>query len=315
MKKLTVLFLICIFVFAIAGCSKDDSTDTSKKSGQIVETEEDSKPAQEDKISDAKPQAGGNLVSCGNEYNAGNLSFNVYGVSIREDGDEKHLVLNVEIFNNSSEDIEFNPMMTLALFNENDEECSWNVMIGKLSGVITANNKIKGDVAFEITGIETDSYILNIGDNFEYKKAIEITSSDIDMTYPEIFEGSGVDSEYNIGIPVTSDVFDMMVSEASIIPSDKEGKEILLINLSITNNDSESRALSFEIAGVFTSEGEKLDTEVTEWTFTRNNIESGDTQTGIVSYYVEEGIRDFYMTVKPDITDFSNSSNIVFSVE
>ncbi len=123
----------------------------------------------------------------------------MYGVQLREDGNTKHLVLSMEVLNNSDKDISFSPMMRLELLNANGEECSWNMMIGKLDGVITPNNKLKGDVAFDVTDIETSDYTLSIGNDFELTQAIAITSEDIGKTYPEIFETSGVVSEFTVG--------------------------------------------------------------------------------------------------------------------
>ncbi len=307
MKKIVMWLGVLMLMLSCMGCTQDEV----KKVGQTL-TEKGGEYVEQVV---AQGVSGTNLTACGDAYNAQNLSYNVYGVQLREDGNTKHLVLSMEVLNNSDKDISFSPMMRLELLNANGEECSWNMMIGKLDGVITPNNKLKGDVAFDVTDIETSDYTLSIGNDFELNQAIAITSEDIGKTYPEIFETSGVVSEFTVGVPVLSERFDMEITEVDRKPSDKEGLDILLITLSMTNNASEASALGFEIDGVYTAEGEELNTAVNEWTFTNWPIESNTTETGIVSYYVPEAINDFYMTVRPNISDFNNLNNIVFSVE
>lgn len=312
MKKVLLLFTILLLILSLAACGKEEPLEASEQVSVKEDTvsEETQKAITNNNIAN-KVQ----LIQCGEEYKDLDLSYNVYSVNLREDGEIKHIVLDIEVFNHSSEDVDFNPMMRLALYNKNGLECNWNMMIGKLSGVISPNNKIKGEVAYEITGMESDVYILHIGNDFELKDAISISDSDIDQVYPEIFEVSGVKSEFSIGQAVESPIFDMVITGASIMETDKEGKEILLINLSMKNNDSEAHSLGFEIVGVYTSQGESLATESAQWSFTKWPIESQETETGIVSYYIPEDSRDFYMTVKPNIKEFKNTSNIVFSVD
>jgi hypothetical protein len=311
MKRLLSTCLVFVVLYTLVGCGNNNEENKSLDTGADFTSGIQVSSAK----NESSPLTGMALVACGEEYKGGDLSFNVYDVQVREDGSVKHLVLNLEVYNNSDKDIPFSPFMTLELVDSDGEECSWNMMIGKLDGIITPKNKIKGDVAFEITENQSQEYILKIGEDYECSEAIKITSSDIGKTYPEIFESSGVISDYTIGVPVQSDVFDIEITQVERIESDKEGKEIILITLSMTNNDSEERGLSFELAGVYTSEGEELDIAANEWTFTNWPIASQATETGIISYYIPEGMKDFYMTVRPNVSEYNNTSNIVFSVE
>lgn len=302
-KIFVLLITVCLSVTFIA-CGEQESGNQEEINLTNVAVD-----APKDEVGNM-PQSS-NIVQCGEEYNAGDLSYNIIQVEVKNGV----LRINMEVFNNSSEDINFSPMDTLTVFNDNNEECSWNMMVGKLGGLITPNNKIVGETGFDIDTMETDNYVLHIGESFEFKPAIEIASGDIGMEFAKIFEGSGLDSEYTIGVPVESEGFDMLITGASVKPSNKEGQEIVLIDLSMTNNDTESHALGFEISGVYADSGTALNTAHNDWTFRNYDIESDETAIGIVSYYCDAGEKDFYMTVKPDINDFSRQEIITFSVQ
>jgi len=307
-KKLLIITMILILVFSFSACGSKEEANEEVNEETVVEKIEEAIPSEAAGEAEEKKQSS-KIVKPGKEYNAGDLSYNIIGLEVKNGV----LRINMEIFNNSDEDINFSPMDRLAVFNDNGEECSWNMMIGKLGGLITPNNKIVGETGFDIGSLETDNYMLHIGESFEYKPAIEISSDDIGVAFAEIFEESDIESEYTIGTAVESERFDMLVNGVSIKPSDKEGQEIVLIDLSITNNHSEEQALGFEIAGVYTASGEKLKSAYNDWTFRNYPIDSGETATGIVSYYCEEGKRDFYMVVSPDINDFGRKEIIRFS--
>lgn len=288
--------LIMIMILTLVSCGAENN---SKETVEPVETTQ---------VSENEPTA--KNLSCGEAYSAGDLSYNIIGVKT----EDNILRLAMEVYNNSSDDISFTPMGRLTVYNESGDECSWNMMVGDLNGLIMPDNKIMGEVGFDLEG-DSNDYVLHIGSGFEYKPAIKIKSSDIGMTFDEVFESSGVASDYTIGTPVESDIFTMTVNDALIKSCDKDGKEVLLIDLSIMNNDSEAHALGLEISGVYTLEGEALSTAVLDWTFPNYEIEAGSVETGIVSYYCEEGKKDFYMVVKPNIREFDKNVTIVFSVE
>lgn len=323
MKKKTLLVasvIIVIFVIAIYAMNNQRSEEVGesvtkeeknfKKTVENVDEDED-KNINEGVVENKQKKTA--LVSCGEEYNAGKLSYNILSAKI-ENG---VLRLKMEVFNNSAEEIDYTPFSALTVFNDNDDECSWDMTIGKLNGQIMPNSKIVGEAGFDIQDLETANYILHIGESFEYIPAIKITNKDIarDAEYDELFKNSSIASEYVIGVPVKSAGFDMLISGVSKKPSKKEGEDILLIDLSITNNDSEERTLGFEIKGVYTENGDKLSTEYSQWTFRNYGIEGGETATGVVSYSYNAGETNFYMVVAPDIKDFSRNERITFSVE
>jgi len=319
-NKILIITIIAVLVFVVSGCgAKEEAIEGNNDSNGIeASSEELSKAADEvkeavkeieDKVETEAQSA--NTVKCGQEYNAGDLSYNIMSANIKNGV----LRLNIEVFNNSSEDINFSPMDRLTVYNDNNEECSWNMMVGKLGGLITPNNKIAGETGFDIGDMETEDYVLHIGESYEFKPSIEIAGSDMGIEFGEIFEGGGIESDYTIGVTVESEGFDMLIAGASLKLSDKEGQEIILIELSMTNNDAEPHALGFEIGGVYTDSGTKLNTAVNDWTFRNYDVDSGETATGIVSYYCDAGEKDFYMVVKPDIKDFGRQEIITFSVE
>ncbi len=311
MKNYVKILIIMLLTISLMSCNANAKTNESENVTPIQETETQTEISTTDSESVVAPSVSLDLLQCGEAYKASNLSYNVIGVKI----ENNVLRLNLEVYNHSDENIEFTPMDTLTVYDEKNEECSWNMMIGRLNGPITPENKIMGEVGFDLEDRESSKYVLHIGKSFEYEPAIEITNDDVGMVFSEVFESSGIKSEYSIGIPVKSDIFDILIQGASLKESDKDGKDVLLVDLSITNNDSEFRTLGFEISGLYTAEGEELATAVLDWTFPNYGLESKETQTGIMSYYCESGKTDFYMVVKPDINNFDRSETIVFSAE
>jgi|GEM_PF-982610 len=311
MKNYFKVMLVLFLVVSLISCGGNNTSNEDQNELIASNNQVEAKDNVSSKKTNENNSVKSDLVKCGQVYESDNLSFNVLETSV----ENNILRLKLEVYNHSNEDVNFGPMDTLTVYDDNNKECSWNMMIGDLNGVITPQNKIMGDVGFDIEDTDADSFVLHIGSSFEYKPAIEINSSDIGQSFSEAFESSGVKSEYGIGDKVESDQFDMTILGASTIKSEKEGKDILLIHLSIKNNDSESRSLSLELDGVFTADGQALTTEVNEWTFPNWSIDSGDTAEGIVSYYCESGETDFYMTVKPNLRDYTHSETIVFTAD
>ena len=316
-KKILIITMVAILAFAVSGCGAKEEAIEEMDAEELeeaieeIDAEESEEAVKEIEDKAEKTSQNSNTVKCGEEYNAGDLSYNIISAKV-ENG---VLRLDMEVFNNSGDDINFSPMDRLTVFDGNKEECSWNMMVGKLGGLITPNNKISGETGFDLEAEETDNYVLHIGESFEYEPAIEIASGDMGIDFGEIFEGSGMESDYTVGVKVESEGFDMLITGASVKSSDKEGKEIILIELSMTNNDSEEHPLGFEILGVYTASGTALTSAYKDWTFRNYGIESGETATGIISYSCDAGEKDFYMLVKPDIKDFGRQEIITFSVE
>ncbi len=309
MKKFIWIVLSIMLIMSFSACSKDKS-EQSEESIVVHSEEDESENSNEEEVtSDEK---------LGTSYSDGQLKYNLLGSKIEEQGDYKYLIVELEVYNDGNEDIKFSAFDRLTLYGGN-EEYSLDLFVSldaNLEGSITPGNKIMGEVGFDITDSSDDNYVLHIGENFEYKPAIQIGADEIGATFEQQFESSGVESEYAIGVPVESEQLNILLKSATVIPSDKEGKEVLLLDLDITNNDSESATfmLGLNFNGVYTSEGVKMDSEATEWTL-QSTVESGETASGIASFYIEEGTRDFYMTVTPDLDSFSETKNIVFTAE
>ncbi len=324
MKKLIIVG--CLLMTALfTACQKEDNFDekggAQEEKVQEVSVQEDNKDNEpnikDSNIKDSNPQT---LKQCDEVFEDGQLRYHILGIRTEDISDDsKNLIINLEVLNHSSEEIDFSPFDRLTVKNAQDEEFGVNLMARvhtKLSGRIMPDNKIMGEVAFDITGSEKDDYDLYIGEMYEYDPAIHITSEDIGTENEEKFESSGDVGDYTIGVPVESEELTILVNSATVIDSEKEGKEILLIELDVTNNDTEPLNFGgFYLNGVYTVDGVKLDTEVNNWTFPNYNVESGMTNTGIISYYVEEGIRSFYMTVTPDLDAFGTKENIVFDAK
>lgn len=311
MKNKLVLFLVIItLAVTLISCSSEEGETSNNTSSEKL---------QDTKTNEAKSQAIG-LIKCGEVYKGKELSYNIIGVRTKEYSDGvKNLILKLEVFNHSNKDINYTSLNRLTVFDTDNTEYTVNLLADvetDLNGNITPNNKIMGEVAFEITDSNSENYTLHVGNNFEYSPAIEITSNDIDKIFEEQFEESGVTSDYTIGVPVESEQLTVLLKDVTVKPSDKEGKEILLCDLDVTNNTSETKnfMLGINFHGVYTANGVKLDEEVNSYTL-QTTIEANGTVNGIASFYIEEGQKDFYMTVTPNLKDFSNKRNIVFTVE
>jgi len=324
MKKWIVIG--CLLMTGLfTGCQKEDNLDgtggAQEEKVQEISVQEDNKDnepkLEEPKLEDSKPQT---MKQCDEIFEDRQLSYHILGVRTEDFSDgSKNLIINLEVLNHSSEEIDFSPFDRLTVKNAQDEEFIVNLMARvdtQLLGTIMPDNKIMGEVAFDITDSKKDDYDLYVGEMFEYDPAIHITSEDIGTENEEKFESSGVVSDYTIGVPVESEELTILVNSATVINSDKEGKEILLIDLDVTNNASESLNFGgFYLGGVYTADGVKLDMAVNNWTMPNYDVESGTTNTGIISYYIEEGIRSFYMTVTPDMNAFGTKENIVFDAK
>lgn len=307
-KKLLIVFCLSLCL-VLTACSNDKAVDSGETNKETANQEE---------VSKSKTLALG-LTKCGEVYKDKELSYNVIGVRTNayENG-VTYLILKLEVLNHSNDNINFSAFDRFALFG-GDTEYALDIMADvdtDLTGTITPDNKIMGEVAFEITDSTSDEYVLHIGRNFEYTPAIKIGAGDIGKSFVEQLEGSGVTSEYTIGVPVESKQLTILLQSVTIKESDKEGKEILLLDLAVTNNESESNnfMLGINFNGVFTAQGVQLDEAVNDWTL-QSDISANETINGIASFYIEEGARGFYMTLTPDLDDFSNKKMIVFTAE
>lgn len=315
MKKTVVLCLILFILIAtMAGCGSEKPVDSAANG----ESSGDSTQSAQSPESDSTSNSG--LVSCEAVYKGAELSYHVLGVRTKEYTDGvKNLILKLEVLNHSNSEISFSGFDRLTVFGSDKTEYMINLMAdveASLSGKILPDKKIMGEVAFEITDSNDDNYILHVGKSFEYDPAIEIHSSDINLTFAEKFESSDMVSEYTIGVPVESEQLTILLKNATTKPSDHESEEMLLCELDITNNTNESQSfmLGFNLLGAYTSDGQKLENEVNDYTLP-TMVEPNETINGIIPFSCESGKRAFYITVIPNLKEFKNAVNIVFTAE
>ena len=324
MKKILAVTVLCLmFVLSLSACTKDEAADVQTDAVQSAVTVDQDNAVndaaeQADTVSDdAEESSAGGTARSGEVFRNGDLCYNVIGVRTNgyDDGTE-YLIVKLEVYNDGSGNVNYSTFDTLTVYG-GTEEYSLDIFASvdvDLSGTITPGNKIMGEAAFDITDSDSDDYVLYIGSGFEYSPAISISADDIGKTFAEAFESSGVESEYTTGVPVESEQLTILLNSATIIPSDKDGLEILLLDLDVTNNESESTnfMLGINFDGVYTADGVKLDEAVNDWTL-RSDMSAGETINGIASFYVDEGTKDFYMTVTPNLHDYTNTENIVFT--
>ncbi|WP_206459109.1 DUF4352 domain-containing protein [Anaerovorax sp. IOR16] len=305
-NKLILLIIACLLMTCMTACKGENSSE------ELIDGN--------NKISNKK-NVKTKGVACGEEFEYGDLNYNVIGVKTNEYSDGvKYLILKIEVYNNGSSDIKFHTIDRFELYGESGKEYTMDLFADievSLEGQITPDNKIMGEVAFEITDSKDESFTLHIGENYEnYKPAITVLQSDINKTFNELFKSSGVTSKYGIGTTIKSDQFDITLISANVEPCDKDGKELLVCEFTIKNNKSDLQnfMMGFSLLGAYNSNGLKLDPRHVDVTLPVE-INGNSSVTGKVPYYIETGTRDFYISVKPDLNEFDKIVNIVFSVQ
>lgn len=320
-KRFWVVLSLMTLGLTLSACSKEVQ-ETAAEAGMeepliVISDEEKNQGNETENTAVTQTLAG--EAECGGIYEDKDLSYSVIGVRTNEYEDgTRYLIVKLEVYNHSSADISFSPFDTLTLYGGETEypvDILADVDID-LEGTITPGNKIIGEAAFDITESGDDNYVLYTGSGFEYSPAIKISAGDIGKTFAEQFEASGVKSDYTTGVPVESEQLTILLNSAQVIPSDEEGREILLLDISVTDNEDEdlSFMLGLNFGGVYTAEGIQLESEVTEWTLPLDVI-AHETINGIASFYIDSGTTEFYMTVTPNLDDNLNKENIVFSVQ
>ncbi len=117
-----------------------------------------------------------------------------------------------------------------------------------------------------------------------------------------------------MGDVVDSEQLSVQLHSATIQPCDKEGLEILTMDVTVTNHTSEIQyfMLGLNLDGVFTSDGESLECAVNDYDFSADVPENVEKH-GVLAFYVEEGQQDFYMRFAPDLNHFSDRRDIAFT--
>ncbi len=307
------LGVAALLTVAAVGCGKDAEAALEPKAPPVaVGVDEDAEET------DDRDVTGVATVSCGTVYEDDALLYNVFGLRTKtyDDGTE-YLLIQLEVYNHSSAPVNYSPMGRLDVVNGEGDYCSLAPLAavdGDLGGTIAPENKLMGEVAFDITGAASDRYTLHVGEGYDLVPAIDIVAADFDKTFETVFESKGIDSAYTIGVPVESKQLTITLNGAEV---DVQDREILLLDIAVANNsDAPVNFMGgINLNGVYTEAGEQLEVAVNPWTFPNDAVAAGETATGILAYYIEGGERAFYMTVTPDLNAFSEKAMIVFETE
>jgi|LGVF01.2.fsa_nt_gb hypothetical protein len=310
MKKVGIILML----FLLIGCGKKE---LPKK---IIESTPNSDSAVIEKTDLSETQMDGvkNVAaSIEDIYKKDALSFHILGV--REEINEMghYLILNFEVFNDGGDAVEINGFSQFALIDKKEEEFGADLTAPchtRLEGTLMSDNKLTGEIGFDIAGSNGDTFVVGIGEMFEYEKALTITLDDINYITEAVFDTGTVTSEYTVGIPVESKCFDVTLDKAEI-RTDSDGDLYLACTMIITNNTVEAQNF---MAGfcydAFTAEGINLSTSHLDYTLPAT-IEAGETVTGDATFKLDERLTSFYLSVTPDLKSYNEKFIIVFDVE
>lgn len=335
-NRVFILLVVLLFVISIVGCSNNGNEEIADSDNK-VELEEIKNAVSEvtelvDKVEEAENLTSGNVVGCGEIFTQEDMSYSVIGARIEDVDGGKHLVLKMEAYNSSPENYNFTSLMNVGLFDSKGNEGYFDLMSPAykedlLDGTILGGgNKIIGELAFDISETKSDEYILQIGKMMELRDAIKITSDDIDKTYDELFENSGIVGEYSIGDTIEFEDVLITFDGVRVEPKntynpnyDEDGMGLLVIDMTMTNNSNDSLEFtsvsSFStIRQVCSADGTELEYE--DYSYQdRNGVESGATKSETFGLYYDEKYKDFYLTLNPDISEREKLKIVTFSIE
>ena len=325
-KKLLITMLIGVLTLSsLSACSSKRSDQKPASTEQSSENNQKSTIASTEKPkstppTDSSAKAEDSLLSCGEVFTDKNLSVNILGVKEeKSESGERFLLIKMEVFNSGSSDMNFSSLMSFDLTDES-RKTSYSLSPfakteGSLDGTIFPNNKIIGEVAFEIEDSKDNIFVLHIAQDFEYKPAYKITDNNFGNNFEEVFENQDIKSDYTVGVPVETDSLTILLKSVSKEESKKEGLDLLLCEMELTNKTSDSQPffLGFHY-DVFSADGMNLDMFAGRFDFPVE-VEGNSSVSGIASFYFEKGKTDFYMTVKSNLGNQSKNETIVFSLE
>jgi len=333
-KKILVLIFVFLFAISTMACSDKDAENNANLSEELDSEEEfDSEiPESNDSIEDEEDTASSDLVGCGEIYSQGDMSYSVIGVRMEEVEGQKQLVLKMEAYNSNVDHFDFNPLMNVELFDNNGNEANLELMSPAykedvLSGVVLGGgNKRMGEIAFDISETNSDEYILQLGTMMGKEDAIKITLDNLDKTYEEFFENSGVTSEYSIGDTIEFENVSITFDGVRIEPKntynsnyDEEGMGLMVLDMTMVNNSDKSiefvsvSSLS-TIRQVCAVDGTELKYEDYSYQ-NRNWVESGETKSETFGLYYDETVKDFYVVLSTDLVNRTSVEILTFSIE
>jgi len=333
-KKILLLLFVFLFAISTMACSdKDAENNANLSEGLDSEEESDSEiPESNDNVEDEEDTPSSDLVGCGEIYRQGDMSYSVIGVRMEEVEGQDQLVLKMEAYNSNVDHFDFNPLMNVELFDNNGNEANFELMSPAyiedvLSGVVLGGgNKRMGEIAFDISETNSDEYILQLGTMMGKEDAIKITLDNLDKTYEELFENSGVTSEYSIGDTIEFEDVSITFDGVRIEPKntynsnyDEEGMGLMVLDMTMVNNSSKSLEFTSvsslsTIRQVCAADGTELKYE--DYSYQdRNWIESGETKSETFGLYYDESVKDFYVVLSPDLLNRASVKIITFSIE
>ncbi|MBF4693712.1 hypothetical protein [Fusibacter ferrireducens] len=334
MIKICVLMFISI---SIVGCSNQtekanaESTPTVKEiSNEVAEVVSEVSKLSQD-MDEAEKLPNGDVVGCGEAYIQGDMKYSVIGARLDEVDGSKYLVLKMEAYNDSAENYNFSAMMNLGMVNSNGQEGYLDIMyphyeVDLLDGNILSGNKIIGEAAFDITEIQSDAYILKIGKMMVLSDAIEVTGSDIDVTYDAVFENGGVKSDFTVGDTVefegVSITFDgVRIEPVNTYDSNYDQPDMGLLVLDMTMENQSDEAIEFTSVGMFSTirqvcaeDGSELEYEGYSYG-NRFPVEPGETRSETFGLYYRTSDHNFYMTINPSVQEREKVKIGTFSLE
>lgn len=329
-RLLKILVLMSIAI-SIIGCSnqtekatvQEIATETTKVVSEMSEFAQD--------MAEAEKLPEGDVVACGEAYTQGDMKYSVIGARLDEVEGHKYLVLKMEAYNDSAENYNFSALMNLGMVDSKGEEGYLDIMyphyeVDLLDGNILSDNKIIGEAAFDITEIQSDVYILQIGKMMEFRDAIKVTGSDIDKTYNAVFENSGVKSDFTVGDTIEFEGVTITFDGVRIEPVntynsnyDKAGMGLLVLDMTMVNHSDE--AIEFTSVGMFSTIRQVCATDGTELEYedysyeNRFPVEAEETRSETFGLYYRESNKDFYMTINPNVNEREKVTLVTFSLE
>ena len=336
MRNKIILFVVLLISVSIVGCTNKAEEEVNiEKSKEEVENLENAVSEINELLEEAEKTESvlsDNIVGCGEVYKQGDMSYSVIGTRIEETDEGKYLVLKMEAYNSGNDHFDFNPLMNVGMIDENNNEASFELTSpvykeDVLSGVVlSGGNKIVGEIAFDISEIKSDNYILQIGSILGLKDSIRITQENINKTYDELFENNGVVGEYTIGDTIEFEEVSITFDGVRIEPKntynsnyDEEGMGLMVLDMTMVNNSSNS--LEFTSVSSFSTIRKVCAADGTELKYedysyqNRNWVESGETKSETFGLYYDENVKDFYVILNPDLVNSTNIKIATFSID
>lgn len=338
-RFLTILTLIVVVVFSIAmlgGCETetpervDNDSEASTTNGDSQdnstpeEGEEEDEQEQEEQEEDTVFEIG-EVVKMGDlHYAVNGIRFSVGSDFIKPDEGNKFLLIDISIKNIGSK---FEGVSSLMMFKLVDEEgLSYDIALadtkGQVDGSIAPGRKLRGELAFEVPG-DIENFELEINPDLLNNGLIivNIPTSSAGQEYTGAFADDTTDNVEHYQVNDTVSLGDLdftvngvRVSSGSSFTKPEEGYQFVIVDITITNNGSESEAISsMMMFKIVNNEGISYDQSImadTEGSLD-GELGAGRKMKGEIAYEVPTNISKFELEITPDLI---NNNLIVFDI-